>query len=255
MFKTKVKIFRKMVEHHENINDPKSVTVVKHKDDLEKADFVKPSEIVYGAQKATDNEHRMTLMEGIRKYPKAAFWSIWFSTALIGEGFDHAFSGGFFAFPEFMKKYGVLESVGTYQIPATWQSAIGNGVSAGEIVGLLINGIVSDRFGYRWVMICSLILMIGLVFLQFFATSIRMYLCASILLGLPWGVFQTLTTAYASEVCPLVLRPYLTMLVSLCWSIGYLIGSGALRGFLGMKGEWAYGIPFASPCNGFGQYL
>lgn len=35
------------------------------------------------------------------------------------------------------------------------------------------------------------------------------------------------------------------MLVSLSWSIGYLVGTSVLRGFLSMKGEWAYRIPFA----------
>jgi SP family general alpha glucoside:H+ symporter-like MFS transporter len=94
-------------------------------------------------------------------------------------------------------------------------------------------------------MIGSLMLMMAFIFLQFFAKDIYMYLGAEILLGVPWGVFQTLTTTYAAEVCPNVLRPYLTMLVSLSWSVGYLIGTSVLRGFLSMKGEWAYRIPFA----------
>lgn len=28
--------------------------------------------------------------------------------------------------------------------------------------------------------------------------------------GIPWGAFQSVTPAYASEVAPVVLRPYLT---------------------------------------------
>ena len=120
-----------------------------------------------------------------------------------------------------------------------------NGVNAGEIIGLLLNGIIADLIGQRWVMIGSLFLMMCFIFLQFFATSIYMYLGAEILLGIPWGVFQILTTTYAAEVCPNVLRPYLTMLVSLCWSIGYLLGTGVLRAFLSSKGQWAYRIPFA----------
>jgi SP family general alpha glucoside:H+ symporter-like MFS transporter len=161
------------------------------------------------------------------------------------EGFDHSFVSGFIAFPAFQERYGTLQPNGKYQIPAELQSAIGNGVNAGEIVGLLLNGLFADWFGYRYVMIACLFLMMCFIFLQFFATSIYMYLGAEILLGIPWGVFQTLTTTYAAEVCPNVLRPYLTMLVSLCWSIGYLVGTGVLRGFLQMSGQWAYRIPFA----------
>jgi MFS transporter, SP family, general alpha glucoside:H+ symporter len=173
-----------MAEYQENIEDPKSTTVVGEKfgDDA----FVKASDILDEAKAQTAREHAMSLREGIRKYPKAVGWSILFSVALIMEGFDHSFISGFMAFPAFQKRYGKLTANGTYQIPATLQSAIGNGVSAGEIVGLLLNGYFADIVGYRWVMISCLIMIIGFVFLQFFATSIEMYLGAEILLGLPW---------------------------------------------------------------------
>lgn len=223
--------------------EPRSTNIVA----VEKGEdhYMAIDDTIKGAQKATDEEHVMGLREGLRKYPMAVFWSVWFSAALIMEGFDHSFVSAFMAFPAFQRRYGVLESKGDWQVPAELQSAIGNGVGAGEIVGLLLNGLFADWFGYRWVMIVCLLLIVCFIFLQFFATSIYMYLGAEILLGLPWGVFQTLTTTYAAEVCPNVLRPYLTMLVSLCWSIGYLIGTGVLRGFLNMSGEWAYRVPFA----------
>lgn len=231
-----------MVEYQEDVKDPKSITVLQEKDEER---FVTNDEILAGALKATDAEHGMGLREGIRKYPKACFWAVWFSCALIMEGFDHAFASGFFAFPAFQQRYGELQSDGTYLIPADIQSGVGNGINAGEIVGLILNGFFSDWFGYRWVMIGSLFLMTCFIFLQFFATDIYMYLGAEILIGIPWGVFQTLSTTYAAEVSPNVLRPYLTMIVSLCWSIGYLLGTGVLRAFLSMTGQWAYRIPFA----------
>ena len=59
------------------------------------------------------------------------------------------------------------------------------------------------------------------------------------------GVFQTLTTTYAAEVCPVTLRPYLTTYVNLCWVIGQLIASGVLKGFVGRSDQWAYRVPFA----------
>lgn len=233
-----------MAEHQEDIRDQSNVVVI-HDDLKDEERFFSAAETLKSAQRATEDEHTMGLREGIRKYPKAVFWSIWFSSALIMEGFDHAFVSGFFAFPAFQERYGTLQSDGTYQVPANLQSAVSNGVNAGEIVGLLINGVLADWIGYRWVMIGCLFLMVAFIFLQFFATSIYMYLGAEILLGVPWGVFQTLTTTYAAEVCPNVLRPYLTMLVSLCWSVGYLVGTGVLRAFLSSHGEWAYRIPFA----------
>ncbi|CAN6674928.1 maltose permease Mal61p [Trichomonascus vanleenenianus] len=232
-----------MAVHQEDIKDAATATIVGEKD--AENQYTTAEDILKAAQKATQEEHAMGLREGIRKYPKAVFWSIWFSLSLIMEGFDHSFVSGFFAFPAFQERYGKLTPEGNYQIPANIQSAIGNGVNAGEIVGLLLNGFLADRFGYRWVMIGSLFLMVCFVFLQFFAINIYMYLGAEILLGVPWGVFQTLTTTYAAEVCPNVLRPYLTMLVSLAWSVGYLSGTAIMRGFLSMTGQIAYRIPFA----------
>lgn len=231
-----------MVQHQEDTNDPKSINVLPEKDEEH---YISPDDILKGAQQATDAEHNMRLLEGIRKYPKACLWSLLFSSALIMEGFDKAFITAFFAFPPFQERYGKLQKTGEYEIPAPLQAAVSNGVSTGQILGLLLNGFLADRFGYRLVMEGCLFLMVCFIFLQFFATSIYMYMGAGILLGVPWGVFQTLTTTYAAEVCPNVLRPYLTMLVSLCWSIGYLVGTATLRGFLSMEGEYAYRIPFA----------
>jgi len=226
-----------------NQTKEESWTNVETKDEEKQIEDV---EILKGAQQATDEEHAMSLMEGLRKYPAACAWSFLFSAALIMEGFDKAFLTAFFAFPKFTERYGTYQQkTKTYEIQAPIQAGITNGVNAGQIIGLLINGWLADRFGYRKVMLGCLFLMACFIFLQFFATSIYMYMGAGVLLGIPWGVFQTLTTTYASEVTPNVLRPYLTSLVSMCWSIGYLLGTCVLRGFLNRKDQWAYRIPFA----------
>lgn len=200
-------------------------------------------EQVHGAVRATEGEHAMTLREALRQYPKAVYWSCWFSMALVMQGFDHAFIYGFIGFPPFEKKYGVPTSDGGFEVPANDQAAITNCVAAGEIVGLLINGWLADWLGYRKVMAGSLVLFMAFVFLQFFAVDIAMYIGAEFALGVPWGVFQTITTTYAAEVSPGALRPCeshaqtmllhqtltvisdLTMFIPGCWCVGYLIGT------------------------------
>lgn len=62
--------------------------------------------------------------------------------------------------------------------------------------------------------------------------------------GLTWGVFATSSPAYASEVCPLQLRGYLTCYVNLCWAIGQLIAAGALYGLLKLNNQWSYRIAY-----------
>jgi SP family general alpha glucoside:H+ symporter-like MFS transporter len=115
----------------------------------------------------------------------------------------------------------------------------------GSIIGLYINGIVSEMIGYKKTMIGSLCLMIAFIFIPFFSPSLAVFVVGGILQGIPWGVFQTLTTTYASEVCPVAIRAYLTTYVNLCWVMGQLLAAGVLRGFLQQDGQWAYRIPFA----------
>ena len=46
------------------------------------------AEVIHNAKQASDNEHRMTLMQGIKLYPKAVGWSILISTCIVMEGYD-----------------------------------------------------------------------------------------------------------------------------------------------------------------------
>lgn len=198
-----------MVEYTPSTEDQQSTLGDPIKHDLKnEGDFhIENKQQINGAVRATEGEHSLRLRDGIRKYPQAIYWSCWFSMALVMQGFDHAFIYGFIAFPPFERRYGRPDGQGGYEIPAADQAAITNCVAAGEIVGLLINGWLTDKLGYRKVMAMSLVAFMAFVFLQFFAINIEMYIGAEFALGVPWGVFQTITTTYAAEISPGVLRP------------------------------------------------
>lgn len=87
-------------------------------------------------------------------------------------------------------------------ISAPWRAGLSNGALVGEILGLFATGIFQDRFGYKKTIGGALTGMIAFIFITFFAVNIQMLLAGEILCGLCWGVFQTITTAYASEVTP-----------------------------------------------------
>lgn len=135
----------------------------------------------YDAQKATDAEHSMTLMQGLKAYPKAIAWSMLLSTCIIMEGFDVVLIGSFYALPAFNKKFGSLASDGTYQVSAPWQSGLSNGALVGEILGLFFAGIVADRFGFKKTMIGALMMVTCFIFITFFAQNITMLLVGEIL--------------------------------------------------------------------------
>ncbi|KAJ5112508.1 hypothetical protein N7532_000553 [Penicillium argentinense] len=200
--------------------------------------------IIQNARAATEKERKMGLWKGIKIYPKAVAWSILISTCIAMEGYDISLVNNFYAFPQFNRKYGELQPNGDYQVPARWQSGLSNGAYAGEIIGLFINGWASERFGYRYTLMACLILVSAWTAIFFTAQNVQSLLAAEILCGIPWGVFQTLTITYASEVCPVALRGYLTTYVNFCWGLGQLIGIGVIKGMLNRSDEWAYRIPY-----------
>ncbi|KAI1770642.1 putative MFS alpha-glucoside transporter [Hypoxylon cercidicola] len=206
-------------------------------------------DIIRNARLATEKEHKMTLWQGLRLYPKAIAWSILISTCIVMEGYDISLVNNFYAFPQFNKKYGVAITAAdgsvSYQVPASWQAGLSNGAVVGEIIGLLINGWISERFGYRYTVISCLVLIIAFTAIFFTAQTVVHLQVAEILCGIPWGVFQTLTITYASEVCPVALRGYLTTYINFCWGVGQMIGIGVIMGNLWRTDEWAYRIPYA----------
>ncbi|KAF7591985.1 hypothetical protein BBP40_000832 [Aspergillus hancockii] len=201
--------------------------------------------VVREAAAATAAEHSMGLLKSLKLYRKACLWSIFLSTCIIMEGFDVSLINNLYAYPPFQRKFGVLQSDGSYQLTAAWQSGLSNGAYCGQIIGLFINGIIVDRFGYRKTLICALGACAALIFIIFFSESLVQLLIGEILIGVPWGVFQTVTTTYAAEVCPTHLRAHLTTYVNLCWVIGQFIAAGVLRAMLSRDDDWGYRIPFA----------
>ncbi|KAJ7064135.1 MFS transporter [Mycena amicta] len=204
-------------------------------------------EMIRNAKVATDKEHQMSLLEGLRLYPKAIAWSMLISTCICMEGYDVCLLSNFSAdaFPQFNRKYGVQLADGTYQVPARWQSGLSNGANVGEIIGLFLNGWVSERFGYRYTVMTCLAAIVAFTAIFFTAKDVVALQVAEILCGIPWGVFQTLTITYAAEVCPVALRGYLTTYVNFCWGLGQVVGIGVIKSMLGRADQWAYRIPYA----------
>ncbi|KAH7125589.1 maltose permease MAL61 [Dendryphion nanum] len=201
--------------------------------------------VLYNAKAATEKEHNMTLWQGIKLYPKAVGWSILISTCITMEAYDLCLLSNFYGFPEFKKKYGEQLPDGSWEIPAPWQAGLSNGANVGEMIGLLINGWASEKFGYRWTVMVCLVLITAFTTIFFMAENVVHLQVAEVLCGIPWGVFQTLTITYASEVCPVALRGYLTTYVNFCWGLGQVIGIGVIKSMLPRQDEWSYRIPYA----------
>lgn len=141
-------------------------------------------DLTVSAGAATRAEQKMTFLGGCQLYPKAIAWSIVLSSAIIMEGYGTTLIFSFFTLPLFQRLYGQPVH-GSYQISSPWQAGLANGAVVGEVIGLFINGILSDRFGYRRTMIGALVFLSLSIFLAFFAVNISMLLAAQILCGRP----------------------------------------------------------------------
>lgn len=209
------------------------------------AGIVDLADATKNARQATELEHELTAWQAVKLYPRAILCSVILSFAIIMEGYDTALLGNFYGLPEFRQQFGVHLANGDWQITSSWQSGLQNGANIGQIMGLLIAGIIADRYGYKRTMIGALVMITAAIFLLFFAQNIGMLMAGEILCGIPLGAFQTLTTTYAADVTPIALRPILTSFVNLCWVIGQFISAGVLRGILEREDQWAWRIPYA----------
>lgn len=111
--------------------------------------------------------------------------------------------------------------------------------------GALFSAYPLELFGRKWTFFVCVLLTAGLVFIQFFARSLQVLLVGELLGGLVLGCYVVIAPTYASEVCPMVLRGYLTSYTNLCFVTGQLLGNGVTAGTSSLDNHWAYSIPFA----------
>ncbi|KAI8628190.1 sugar transporter-domain-containing protein [Xylariaceae sp. FL1651] len=199
-------------------------------------DFMK---LATEANEANESERNMTLRDAFKIYPKAVGWSVVASSSLIMAAYGTTIIGEAQVFPAFRNK------LGNELLSGSWQKGVSAGANVGQILGLQIAAIMSERLGYRWTIISASLATVASVFIPVFAESLPVFVAGQILLFILWGAFQLVTVAYAAEVCPVPLRHYLAVFVFLCWVVGQLIASGVLVAFEWMQDDWGYRAPIA----------
>ncbi|KAL3464503.1 general substrate transporter [Aspergillus heterothallicus] len=203
------------------------------------------ADLIRQAQESDEADRKLTIRQALAKYKKAVLWAMFLSTSLIMEGYDLVIVSSFYGQTQFKERFGVYEPVaGQKLIPAAWQSGLANSALVGQLAGLIINAICQDRFGCRRTMMFFMAWMTVVIFIPVFAPSLPVLAFGEAMCGISWGVFQTLSTTYASEVVPTILRPYVTAYVCMCWGAGILLSSGVVRAVAGINGDMGWRLPF-----------
>ncbi|KAF2855364.1 sugar transporter [Plenodomus tracheiphilus IPT5] len=225
---------------------PKDVSIVNEKGiagDDESANIA--LNIERDAALGVEQEKTMSTKQAFFYYRKAVLWSVVISMANIMESYDIQLIKGFYALPQFNRKYGFRLPNGTYQVDANWQLALSLAQFGGLIMGVFGNGSLTDRFRPRHVMMVAFIFLTGFITITFTAHDVRMLFGGELLCALTWGIFAAAAPAYAAEVVPTSLRGYVTTYVNLCWVMGRILASGVLRGVVNVSSNRSFHIPFA----------
>src|SRR6187402_3150906 len=74
-------------------------------------------EIGLESRHAMETEHRMGFFEGLKLYPSAVAWSMFFSLGIIMTAFDPQLLGSLYATPAFQRDFGYLYQ-GNYVSPS-----------------------------------------------------------------------------------------------------------------------------------------
>ena len=198
-----------------------------------------------GAKRAAIAEKTMTLRECVLGFRKAVAMSLILSLACSIVGYGLVLLASFVTLPTFRRDFACPEATieDVCQIPASWQSGVILGPMAGQIIGLLLSGWVVEKFGYKKTILGALFLLSGFTFVTFFAKSLPIFLIGSLLCGIPWGIFQTITTNYASDICPTAIRGYVTAWTNVCWIIGQLGASIVLQVLVNNTTALSYKLP------------
>ncbi|KAH8663419.1 putative MFS alpha-glucoside transporter [Tricladium varicosporioides] len=202
-------------------------------------------DLIHHAQQSDEADRLLTIPQALKKYKKAVFWAMFLSTSLVMEGYDLVIINSFYGQTQFRTRFGSYDAAqDKYLIPAEWQSGLSNSAVVGQLFGLLINAYCQDRFGNRYTMMGFMVWMAACIFIPVFAPNLSVLAFGEAMCGVSWGVFQTLSTAYASEVVPTILRPFVTAYVCMCWGAGILLSSGVVRAVAGLEGDLGWRLPF-----------
>jgi SP family general alpha glucoside:H+ symporter-like MFS transporter len=198
------------------------------------------------ARRSTVCETEMEIWVAVKTWFPGVCFAMSMSLACIMEGYGLVLIAGFLASPAFKPHFSCpksSDSVFDCEIPAQWQTVLIDGALGGQVIGIVLNGWFTERYGYRKTFLGALSALTLFVIMTFFASNLAILLGGFILCGIPWGIFQTLTTSYASDVCPTPIRAYFTMWTNLCWVLGQLMGAVVERVLVNNLTELNHKLP------------
>ena len=200
-------------------------------------------------KEGTRVENEMGRCVAVKAFAPAILFSFIYSLACIMEGFDTILISNFFVLPQFKEDFGctqpgsVRSEKGGCEIPGGYQAGLLISALVGQIIGIILSGWLTEKYGYRKTFLGALGAMSAAIFVVFFSPNLAIFVFGEFLCGIPWGVFQTLSASYSSDVCITPIRAYATSWNNLCWVIGQLVASGIQQPLVSNRTSLSYKLP------------
>ncbi|KND91006.1 General alpha-glucoside permease [Tolypocladium ophioglossoides CBS 100239] len=189
-------------------------------------------------------EHALTVRDVFRRHPALVFWSVYWSLAATGWGFDAQVNGGMLSVRAFRRDFGYMYG-GEPVLPADWQAAFNTVSSVGQFFGGFACSWLADRVGRRAAMLAGVAIVTGGVLGEVFSTANGAFVVSKLILGCGLGFYLTLAPLAASECAPVAFRGVATAGVQFGIGAGQLLSNAVIKAFGEWDSRWAYRAPFA----------
>ncbi|KAI1281458.1 MFS transporter [Xylaria sp. FL0933] len=161
-------------------------------------------------------------------------------------GLDYALVGGFLSMPGFLEVYGYYDTkLNSWNIDPTVQQLISSLMTIGTLVGSLLVGPFSSKFGRKAGLWAASALNFVATAIMIGTTNLGALYFARLVLGVSVGWFLTFSQLYVHEVAPAHLRGIAFAVYQCQLSIGSITGAAVDYGTHEIKSRQAYQIPLA----------
>lgn len=193
---------------------------------------------------ALQEAHDESPMQAVRRHPWTVLWIVFAIWQCVAVSFDAQAGSAVLSIPKFRENYGFLNSEGTYELYAKWQSAYSGGPAAGQVIGTIISGSIGDYIGRKWnLFLCYILLLIGItveVVSDMTANNNAVFFVGKVINGVALGVLVTTIMTYIGEIAPLALRGIVTAAAAAAFTLGPLVQSLITNSYGNLDNAWAY---------------
>ncbi|KAJ8079086.1 hypothetical protein AAF712_006464 [Marasmius tenuissimus] len=161
-------------------------------------------------------------------------------------GYDTASFGGVQAIPAFGRQFGTFDSkLNRFALPARTSSLLTSLAFLGKLIGTIIVGPCTEKFGHRVGMIVLCAVTIVGTIIQLTAKKAAQFLVGRIIVYIGVGIVENVVPTYQSEIVPAGLRGPVVGSLQMLLACGALIASGVNRRYSTSLVNSGWQIPVA----------